>query len=312
MKRRTFLTGLAAVPLAWKKAPLKAVKGPVYAATWKWGLNALAAARGGTPLDRIVAGINAVEMDPEVMTVGYGGYPDASGVITLDAMVMDGDTLDCGAVAALQDIPRAISVARDVMLHTRHVLLAGEGARQFAIRRGHTLQSLHTEASRAAYRDWLTDKGAGRPHWELHEADHDTVGMVGVEDGHCVAGLSTSGLRWKLPGRVGDSPIVGSGGYADSEVGAVAATGIGEHIIRISGAHSVVEGMRRGLEPREAAVEVLERLRRRRDLPAKAQIAFVAVRKDGAVGGACTREGFVMAIQRGDAEAALYEVPPTA
>ena len=311
MRRRTFLAGLAAVPLAWKKAPLKAAAGPVYAATWGWGLTALAHAKGPTPLDRIVAGINAVELDPEVMTVGVGGYPDASGVVTLDAMVMDGDTLDCGAVAALQDIPRAISVARDVMLHTRHVLLAGEGARQFAIRRGHEVESLHTDASRAAYREWLAEKGSERPFWELHEADHDTVGMVGVEGGTCAVGLSTSGLRWKLPGRVGDSPLVGSGGYADSEVGAVAGTGIGGHISRMAGAHSGVEGMRRGLEPREAAVEVLERLLRRRDLPPKAQVAFVAVRADGAVGGACTKQGFVMAIGRGEEPPALYEVPAT-
>ncbi|HJN77106.1 MAG TPA: isoaspartyl peptidase/L-asparaginase [Myxococcota bacterium] len=203
---------------------------------------------------------------------GAGGLPDASGVITLDAMIMDGDTLDCGGVGSLQDIPRAISVARDVMEKTRHVLLVGEGARQFAIREGHEVEALHSENSRRRYRAWLEEKGSERPFWELHEADHDTVGMVGVSGGSCAVGLSTSGLAWKLPGRVGDSPLVGSGGYADSEVGAVAATGIGEHIIRVAGSHSVVEGMRRGLEP---------------------------------------REGFVMAIQRGDEEAALYEVPPT-
>ncbi len=193
-------------------------------------------------------------------------------MITLDAMIMDGDTLDCGGVGSLQDIPRAISVARDVMEKTRHVLLVGEGARQFAIREGHEVEALHSENSRRRYRAWLEEKGSERPFWELHEADHDTVGMVGVSGGSCAVGLSTSGLAWKLPGRVGDSPLVGSGGYADSEVGAVAATGIGEHIIRVAGSHSVVEGMRRGLEP---------------------------------------REGFVMAIQRGDEEAALYEVPPT-
>lgn len=311
MKRRTFLAGLAAVPMAWKRAPVKAASGPVYAATWKWGLSALTSATGDTLLDRIVSGINAVELDPEVTSVGVGGLPDASGVITLDAMVMDGDTLDCGAVGSLQDIPRAISVARDVMRHTKHVLLVGEGARQFAIRQGHEVESLHSATSRERYREWLEKKGGERPYWELHEADHDTVGMVGVDGGRSAVGLSTSGLAWKLPGRVGDSPIVGAGGYADSEVGAVAATGIGEHIIRVGGALSVIEGMRRGLEPREAAVEVLQRLRRRRDLKPKAQVAFVAVRKDGAVGGACLREGFVMAIGRGGEEPALYEVPPT-
>lgn len=259
---------------------------------------------GGSLLDALERGINQVELDPTVQTVGLGGLPNEEGVVQLDAMIMDGTSLLTGAVGALEEIATPISVARRVMERTRHVYLVGAGAKQFALGQGFTTRPLLTAESR---REWELWRASGsRGFWRGERpappspADHDTVGAVAHDGrGHVACGLSTSGLAWKLSGRIGDSPIVGSGGYADDEGGAAAATGVGEEIIRVAGSHAVVEGMRRGLSPDEAIAEVLRRIRRRRgaDL-GQAQVAFVAVRTDGEIGTGALQPGFVAAIHR--------------
>jgi N4-(beta-N-acetylglucosaminyl)-L-asparaginase len=252
--------------------------------------------RGGSLLDAIEKGVEAVELDPEVLTVGYGGLPNEAGVVQLDAMLMRGSTLECGSVGALEEIATPIAVARRVMERTRHVLLVGEGAKAFALEQGFETRDLRTPASTAR---WEAYRDSGERRFR-REDDHDTVGAVGVDGaGEVVAGVSTSGLGFKMPGRVGDSPIVGAGGYADAEVGAACATGVGEEVIRTCGSYAVVEAMRAGRSPTEAAREVLRRLvRRRGDALGDAQVAFIAMRRDGEVGAAALRPGFEMSVLR--------------
>ena len=284
-------------------------RAPVFAATWEWGVPACnqaarALGAGATLLDAIERGINVVELDPAVMTVGYGGVPDEDGIVELDAMIMEGSTLRAGAVAALREIATPISVARKVMEHTRHVMLAGEGALRFAVALGFERRDLLTEEARRELREWIA---RGRPgsFWTqrppVPTPSHDTVGVVGADGrGEMACGVSTSGLWFKVQGRVGDSPLVGAGGYADAEVGAVAATGVGDEIIRVAGSYAVIEAMRRGLPPGAAAAEVLHRLVRRRPsvTESQAQVAFIALRRDGSLGAACLRPGFKMAVHR--------------
>lgn len=278
---------------------------PVLVATWMWGRTACERAlgelaRGGALIDAVEAGIREVELDPSVMTVGYGGLPNEAGVVQLDAMIMRGSTLDAGAVGALEGVATPISVARRVMERTRHVLLVGTGAAELARAEGFPTRDLLTPETRAAWQQWRAtgDPGFRRARSPEH---HDTVGVVGVDaTGEAVVGVSTSGLAWKMPGRVGDSPLVGAGGYADSDVGAVCATGIGEEVIRVCGSHAVLERMRAGDDPTAAAEHVLRRMRRKRGAAlGDAQVAFVAVRRDGAVGAAALRPGFTMAVARG-------------
>jgi len=263
-------------------------------------------------MDAIEAGIREVELDPSVTTVGYGGLPNEAGVVQLDAMIMRGSTLDAGAVGALEGVATPISVARRVMERTRHVLLVGAGAAELARAEGFPTRDLLTPESRAAWEQW---RATGAHGFRLARPldTHDTVGVVGVDpSGEAVVGVSTSGLAWKMPGRVGDSPLVGAGGYADADVGAVCATGIGEEVIRVVGSHAVLERMRAGDEPTAAAEHVIGRMRRKRgDALGNAQIAFVAVRRDGAVGAAALRPGFTMAVARGTT-VEMREVAPLA
>jgi isoaspartyl peptidase/L-asparaginase-like protein (Ntn-hydrolase superfamily) len=285
-------------------------EGFVLAATWSWGLTAcreaVASLRGGgSLLDAAEAGVRAVELDPAVETVGVGGIPNEEGDIELDAMVMIGSSLECGAVAALRGIATPISVARRVMERTRHILLVGEPAQRFAVANGFPVRDIHTDASRRRHREWVA---AGRPN-DFHRG-HETVGFVGCGRGEVIVAMSTSGLGFKLAGRVGDSPIVGAGGYADAEVGAACATGVGEEVIRTAGSHAVVEAMRRGLSPDEAAAEVARFLRRRRGAQlGDAQVAFIALRRDGLVGAAALRPGFEMAVHRDGATTMVRRDP---
>lgn len=275
---------------------------PVVAATWSWGRSVCERANavldeGGSLLDAVERGVNEVELDPDVLTVGYGGLPNEEGVVQLDAMIMDGARLEAGAVGALEDVPTAISVARRVMERTRHIYLVGEGARSFAVAEEFETRSLLTDESRRRHEAYRArgERRFGR------DGDHDTVGVVAVnEAGQVVVGVSTSGLGFKLAGRVGDSPLVGAGGYADSDVGAACATGVGEEVIRVAGSYAVVEAMRAGMSPDDAAESVLERLRRKRgDALGDAQVAFIALRKDGEVGSAALRPGFEMHVSQG-------------
>jgi N4-(beta-N-acetylglucosaminyl)-L-asparaginase len=260
-------------------------------------------------LDAIEAGVRAVELDPAVLTVGVGGLPNEEGVVELDAMIMKGSTLDAGAVASLREIATPIVVARRVMERTRHVLLVGEGAQAFALAEGMERADLRRPEATARYESF---RATGQHPFRRGGADdHDTVGAVGLDGaGEVVAGVSTSGLPFKMSGRVGDSPLVGAGGYADAEVGAACATGVGEEVIRTCGSFAVVEAMRAGRSPREAAEEVLRRMVRRRGAAlGDAQVAFIALRRDGEVGAACLRAGFEMHVRK-DGRTERVAVPP--
>jgi L-asparaginase/N4-(beta-N-acetylglucosaminyl)-L-asparaginase len=234
--------------------------------TWKHGhpANEAAAAAleaGKSALDAVETGVRVSEADPEVTGVGYGGFPDDTGCVTLDASIMNSKG-NAGAVGCLQNIKHPISVARKVMEETDHVMLVGEGALAFAKLHGFKEENLLTEKARKAYLDWkthLSDEDDWFP--PVDERNHDTIGMIAQDaNGDLAGACTTSGLRWKIHGRVGDSPIIGAGMYVDNEVGGAAATGRGEAVMKIVGSFLVVEEMRRGASPQEAIGEALNRI----------------------------------------------------
>jgi N4-(beta-N-acetylglucosaminyl)-L-asparaginase len=244
-------------------------------------------------IDGVEAGLAACELDPAFLAIGLGSLPNADGELELDAAIMDGRTLDAGAVCALRGIVPAISVARKVMDDTRHVMVAGDQARRFAIAKGFEPRQTMTVESVRLYEEWR--QSSSHTHY-IHSAadldDHaDTVTMIGIEHGpgiepHLVAASATSGLSWKLPGRVGDSPIVGAGIYADDEVGAAGATGLGEELWKACASFRTVEGMRRGLSPQAACEETIHQMTRRQ--PGSHEMACVvfAANREGEFGAA--------------------------
>jgi L-asparaginase/N4-(beta-N-acetylglucosaminyl)-L-asparaginase len=263
--RRTFLvtTGAATATLAaGASAPAAAQSsGPVFLSTWDWGTaaNARAAqvlAAGGSLLDSIEKGINTAEDNPDVDSVGYGGLPNAQGEVELDAGIMDGTTHRAGSVCNLHKIKNPISVARLVMEKTRHTTMAGEGALQFAIAMGFEPMQLLTPHSLETWLKWKNT-----PNHETFWIDrdhHDTIGMVGIDgSGHVAAGCSTSGLEWKIPGRVADSPLVGCGYYADDAAGAASATGDGDVMANYCTSMFIVQRMAQGAHPQEACNDVM-------------------------------------------------------
>jgi len=303
----------AAVAEKADKAAKSVPEGAVLVSTWNFGLRANAQGlrvlqAGGTSLDAAEAGVRVVEADPKVSSVGLGGYPNSAGVVQLDASVMNGADLRCGGVAALQNIVHPVSVARKVMELTPHVLLVGEGAKIFALSQGFVEQNLLTGNAV----EWLNqyqkrlrereeagkqrEEGAGSGDAQRTaggEEDHDTIGMI-VRDrqGRLGAAVTTSGLGNKLPGRVGDSPLVGCGLYADDEAGACVSTGVGEEAIRVLGSFLTVENMRRGASPLEAVMETLKRVRKVTPRTDEFQLAFLAVGRDGTVAGGALHKGF--------------------
>jgi isoaspartyl peptidase/L-asparaginase-like protein (Ntn-hydrolase superfamily) len=267
----------------------------VVIATWSFGQTAVKVAapllRAGKPaLDAALAGAQAVEDDPRVHSVGYGGLGNAIGTVQLDACVMDGKTLACGGVCALENVRHAAALARRVMEKTPHVLLAGEGARLFALQQGFPLETLLTPESVA---EW--EKKKPRPARRAARApsadEHDTVTVLALDKKGSLGGVcTTSGLPHKLPGRVGDSPLIGSGLYVDDSAGAAGATGVGEEIIRVGGSLLIVEAMRAGKTPQEACEAAVRKVNatavRRGVHPAGA--AFLALDSRGRIGAACT------------------------
>jgi N4-(beta-N-acetylglucosaminyl)-L-asparaginase len=252
-------------------------------ATWSFGRLAIEAggtslAEGGSALDAVEGGIRVVELDPEVASVGYGGRPNAEGVVELDAMIMEGASCRAGAVGALRDVATPISVARRLMESGPHAFLVGEGALAFARAQGFETRDLLTETSRRRFEQWRADPSRREaPH-------HDTVGMVAVDGaGHVAAGCSTSGFPYKLPGRVGDSPIVGAGAWCDDDVGGAAATGDGDVMLRFCLAFAAVQAMRAGLAPADACARALEPMRAK---GARAEAAVIALARDGRTGAA--------------------------
>ena len=298
-----------------------AVKGkPIVISTWDFGKAANAAAwevlsKGGRALDAIEAGARVPEADPTIQTVGYGGLPDREGYVTLDACIMD-ENYGCGAVMCMENIIHAISVARLVMEKTPHVILTGEGATQFAVANGFKKENLLTAESEKAYKEWLkTSKyvpqmnienklNGGKDPMPGGKDNHDTIGIVAMDThGNLSGGCTTSGMAYKMRGRVGDSPVIGAGLYVDNEVGAATSTGVGEEVIRIVGSHLVVELMRQGLNPEDACRKAVERIIQRNPVKAKeVQVGFLALNNKGEHGAYALQKGFTYAVKSGEEE----------
>ncbi|MFQ5706473.1 MAG: N(4)-(beta-N-acetylglucosaminyl)-L-asparaginase [bacterium] len=253
----------------------------------------------GNVLDAVEKGANVVELDPEDRSVGYGGRPNEEGVVQLDASVMYGPTHNCGSVASIENIKTPCSVARLVMERTDHMLLVGEGALRFAKAHGFKEEDLLTEKSRIEWLKWkenLSDKDDWFPpadgKYEEEERKTGTINVLGIDQDGNVAGITTtSGLAWKIPGRVGDSPIIGAGLYVDNEVGAAGATGRGEEVIRTCGSFFVVEKMRSGMAPQEACEAMCQHIIDINGGPEKVDFTdkFVAINLAGEVGCAAVR-----------------------
>jgi isoaspartyl peptidase/L-asparaginase-like protein (Ntn-hydrolase superfamily) len=283
----------------------------VVIATWPFGMTAAKKAaelldQGRPALDAAIAGGQAVEDDPTVHSVGYAGIGNSIGTVQLDACVMDGKTLTCGAVAGIENIRHPAAVARRVMEKTPHILLVGEGAQQFAIKEGFPLETLSTHESVA---EWERLKAKQKQqvmltphdHLGLNEG-HDTVAVLARDSSGSLGGAcTTSGLPMKLPGRVGDSPLIGHGLYVDNTAGAAGGTGVGEEIIRIGGSLRIVEAMRHGRSAQEAcelAIRRVNTLAAHRGVH-PAQVAFLALDPRGGIGAACTeRSNFQYAVAR--------------
>ncbi|MDP1027638.1 N(4)-(beta-N-acetylglucosaminyl)-L-asparaginase [Sphingomonas sp. KR1UV-12] len=312
-RRQAMGTMLAAGGMA--VAPRRVGAAPVDAATmvstWDFGAaaNAAGIARlraGGSLLDAVEAAGKVAEADPANHSVGYSGYPDRDGRVTLDAVIMD-DAGNSGAVAALEDTTHAISVARAVMEHTPHVMLVGEGATRFARDRGFLATRLLTPESEAAWREWLKTaayhpqaniENQGLPGRPGDARNHDTIGILARDErGRMAGGCTTSGMAFKMHGRVGDSPIVGAGLYVERAVGGATATGVGEEVVRIAGAARVVAGMRAGLAPMAACEEAVRHIANLRgDAIRGVQVGFLALDHRGRVGAFCLLPGFTYAV----------------
>ncbi|MFK7923741.1 MAG: isoaspartyl peptidase/L-asparaginase family protein [Bacteroidia bacterium] len=278
----------------------KTVNKPIVLSTWNHGQAANAAAwevlnKGGRALDAVEAGVRVTESDPNVRTVGIGGYPDQEGHVTLDACIMD-EKGDCGSVAFLQHIENPISVARKVMEETPHVMLVGAGALKFAEEQGFERKDLLTEQSRKDWQAWLAKEN--KPEKPIINVEnHDTIGLLAMDaDGNISGACTTSGASYKLHGRVGDSPIIGAGLFVDNAIGGAVATGWGEAVIRVVGCHLTVEFMRQGHSPEEACRLAVERVCEKNPDYKDIQVGFLALNKQGEYGSYCIQDGFDYAI----------------
>ena len=283
-----------------------AVGKPIVLSTWNFGIKANEAAwsvlsSGGRALDAVEAGVKIPEGDPNERSVGYGGRPDRDGRVTLDACIMD-EQANIGSVAGLEYIKHPISVARAVMEKTPHVMLVGDGALQFALSHGFVKENLLVEESEKEWKEWLKESKYSPV---VNIENHDTIGMIAMDvHGNLSGACTTSGMAFKMHGRVGDSPIIGAGLYVDNEVGAATATGHGEEVIRIAGCHLVVELMRQGRTPEQACKEAVERVvqltaTRKKNLK-DIQVGFIALNKRGEHGAYCVQSGFNYAVRNAE------------
>jgi N4-(beta-N-acetylglucosaminyl)-L-asparaginase len=250
---------------------------------------------GGRALDAVEQGVRIVEADPSDTSVGYGGLPDREGKVTLDACIMD-ETGNCGAVCFLENIMHPISVARLVMEKTPHVMLAGQGAQQFALENGFPKEDLLTENARLAWEKWKES-----PEYKpiINSELHDTIGMLALdEQGNLSGACTTSGMAFKLRGRVGDSPIIGAGLYVDNEVGGAVATGLGEAVMKSLGAFLIVELMRQGKSPQEACEEAVRRIVHKQKGFEEIQVGFLALNIKGEAGAYAIQPGFVYGLHQ--------------
>lgn len=326
ISRRKFIRASAFTGLATALGPElsaadegRGIKGkPIVISTWAPNVKANAAAweilgTGGRALDAVVKGVQVPEADPTDNSVGYGGLPDRDGKVTLDSCVMD-EFGNCGSVMSLEHIMHPVLVARLVMEKTPHVQLVGDGALQFALEQGFKKQNLLTSESEKSWKEWLKKseydpmrsikeleekmekqkkKDKDYP-WPVALLNHDTIGMVAMDThGNLGGACTTSGMAFKLHGRVGDSPIIGAGLFVDNEVGAASATGVGEEVVKICGAHTIIEAMRRGLTPELACKEAVRRIVKNKGAKAKdVQVGFLAINNKGQHGGFAIQKGF--------------------
>jgi N4-(beta-N-acetylglucosaminyl)-L-asparaginase len=327
MIRRDFLkTSMLAVPASTGIIPTTENQSfankPIVISTWDFGKAANAEAwkilvANGHALDAVEQGAKVPEADESNKTVGYGGYPDRDGRVTLDACIMD-EKGNCGSVMALEHIKHPISVARMVMEKTPHVILVGDGALQFALQNGFKKENLLTPDSEKAWKEWLK-KAKYEPVMNIENKsyqepvagafpgsidNHDTIGILALDAmGNLSGGCTTSGMAFKMHGRVGDSPVIGAGLFVDGEIGAATSTGVGEEVIRCVGSHLVVEYMRQGNSPREACKKVVERIAKRdMEKAKKIQIGFLAMDKYGNYGAFALQKGFSYAVKTADKE----------
>lgn len=286
---------------------------PIVISTWDFGVAANRAAwevlqTGGRALDAVEQGVKIAEADLSNLTVGKGGYPDRDGHVTLDACIMDEEG-NCGSVAAIEHIAHPISVARLVMEQTPHVMLVGEGALQFALANGFERENLLLPEAEKAWKEWAKEKDY-KPIMNIenqsfnverlpgNQYNHDTIGMLALDaQGNLSGACTTSGMAFKMHGRVGDSPIIGAGLYVDNEIGAATSTGVGEEVIRTVGSFLVVELMRQGYSPEAACKEAVERIVKKKPETAKEiQVGFLALSKSGEYGSYALQRGFTYAV----------------
>ncbi len=323
INRRKFLkfSALTAPLLTGKNSLANGFEGttkPIVISTWDSGMPVNAEAwkilsAKGRALDAVEAGAMHIENELNCC-VGLGGYPDRDGIVTLDSCIMD-EHANIGAVAGIERIKHPVSVARKVMEKTPHVILVGAGAQQFAVENGFTLESGElSESAKKVYADWLKkseykpvinienkkQNGPFAPNFfEDGSVNHDTMGLVAMDaTGNLSGAVTTSGMAFKLHGRVGDSPIIGAGLFVDNEVGAATSSGTGEEVIRICGTHLVVEFMRQGYSPELACKKAVERIVKRDKAKAKTlQVGFLALNKKGQYGAYAIQKGFVFSVK---------------
>ena len=273
---------------------------PMVISTWEHGMAANVAAmkvlqNGGKAIDAVENGVKIPEADPESMSVGLGGLPDREGKVTLDACIMD-ETGNCGSVSFLQHIKHPISVARKIMDETPHVMLAGEGALKFALEKGFPKEDLLTEKAEKRWKEWLKESEY-KPIINIE--NHDTIGLLALDKNGDISGAcTTSGLSWKMHGRVGDSPVIGAGMFVDNEVGGCCATGVGEAVLKTLGSFLIVELMRQGASPQEACEEGIARIVKNQNYK-DMQIGYLAINKKGEHGAYAVHPWFNYALHQG-------------
>ncbi|MGB1735800.1 MAG: isoaspartyl peptidase/L-asparaginase family protein [Schleiferiaceae bacterium] len=315
MSRRRFLknlglasAGLAIKPITTtaqttaKSLPLK--DSPLVISTWIHGMEANAGAwsvleNGGAALDAVQKGVAVTESDMNNRSVGLAGRPDRDGHVTLDACIMDHDSR-CGSVAFLEDIQHPIDVARAIMDKTPHVMLVGEGAQKWALENGFSKVDFEVPIPEVQkdYENWLikSEYKTG-----VNVENHDTIGMLALDaSGRMAGACTTSGMAYKIRGRVGDSPIIGAGLFIDGDVGGATATGVGEAMIRTAGASAVVESMRRGASPEEACYDIVQRILKKHPGVEGMQVGFLAMNVQGEYGGYSVYNGFNYALRSKD------------
>ncbi|MCC6836661.1 MAG: N(4)-(beta-N-acetylglucosaminyl)-L-asparaginase [Cytophagales bacterium] len=303
------LASVASVIKTWGKPAVKVSK-PVVISTWNFGAGANVEAwkilsADGRALDAVEAGARVPEGDPKESSVGLGGLPDRDGRVTLDSCIMD-EFANCGAVACLEHIVHPVSVARKVMEKTPHVFLVGEGALKFALDQGFKKEKLLTKESEKAWKEWLKT-AKYKPVANIE--NHDTIGIVAVDTKQNLSGAcTTSGMAYKMHGRVGDSPIIGAALFVDNEIGAATSTGVGEEVIRIVGSHLVVELMRQGNSPQQACELAVARIVKNQPQKSKEiQVGFLALNKNGEYGAYALQKGFTYAVYSNEIPNTIFE-----